>query len=714
VQPTQAIRVGIDVGGTFTDVVAVDAATRELLASVKVPTTHHGSEGVAAGIVAGLERLLQNSAVNSESITFIAHSTTQATNALLEGDVARVGVLGLLDGLGWLARYQMNFGAVPLGSGGMFAPKFAFAPANDSRAVRHSIDALVKQGVESIAASAGFGVDRPGDESAAVAYARDRGIDATSGHDVSTAYGLRARTRTAALNAAILPRMLRTARMTVDAVERAAIPAPLMVMRSDGGVMDVREVERRPILTLLSGPAAGIAGALLYERLSDGIFVEVGGTSSDCSAIRMGRPQMRPARIGGHRTMLRTLDVRTLGIGGGSMLRVDADRIVDVGPRSAHIAGCAYASFVSPDVLDGARVERIALQAQDRAEYAVLVARDGRRIAPTTTCAANMLGIVPPGTFARGDAVSARRAFELLALQLGGDAETLARVTVAIAAGKIRAAVEHLVDDYQLDTARLIIVGGGGGAGALVPAAADALRCAYRIASDAHVIAPIGVALALVRDVVERTVFAPTPEEIASIRREAADRVIAAGAAPDRIEVDVEVDTRRNRVIAAAYGATKLTQSSAMKRAGEIERRAAAAQSFDCDPALLEDVALTDALHGYRRTYALARVFGRTRPVAELRVVDERAVVRLALRDATLVQTTVAQIATRVAEAIEAATQFGDVGRALPALYVLRGARIAAYEGLSSADQAVALALEETSGCVPHEPIALLLVTRNA
>ena len=148
-----------------------------------------------------------------------------------------------------------------------------------------------------------------------------------------------------------------------------------MIMRSDGGVMDVREIERRPILTLLSGPAAGVAGALLYENLSDGLFVEVGGTSSDCSAIRGGRPQMRPARIGGHRTMLRTLDVRTLGLGGGSMLRVGSGGIADVGPRSAHIAGCTYACFTDVARLDGARVEMLAPSPLDPNDYAVLVAR---------------------------------------------------------------------------------------------------------------------------------------------------------------------------------------------------------------------------------------------------------------------------------------------------------------------------------------------------
>ncbi|MGA8097878.1 MAG: hydantoinase/oxoprolinase N-terminal domain-containing protein, partial [Candidatus Cybelea sp.] len=195
---TRNVRVGIDVGGTFTDVVAIDATTRELIARVKVPTTHDAREGVAAGIVAGIERLLQDPAIDAGAIAFIAHSTTQATNALLEGDLAKVGVVGLLDGLAWLSKRQMRFGEVALAGGSTFAPAFAFTSARDESAMRASVDGLIAAGAEAIAASESFGVDRPANEIHAVAYARSRGVDATSGHDVSAAYGLRARTRTAA------------------------------------------------------------------------------------------------------------------------------------------------------------------------------------------------------------------------------------------------------------------------------------------------------------------------------------------------------------------------------------------------------------------------------------------------------------------------------------------------------------------------------------
>jgi len=699
--PVRKLRLGIDVGGTFTDVVAIDAATRELVARVKTPTTHKAAQGVAAGIVAGIGELLARSTVAASDVAFIAHSTTQATNALLEGDVADVGIVGLLDAAPWLARGQMRVAPFSLAAGTSFAPQTVYARVGDRANVRAAVDALQAAGVRVVAATRAFGVDRPQAESEVVDYAQERGLFATSGHDVSATYGLRARTRTAALNAAILPTMVRTARMTAKAVADAAISAPLMIMRSDGGVMDVREVERRPILTMLSGPAAGVAGALLYENVTDGIFIEVGGTSSDCSAIVAGMPQMRPARVGGFRTMLRTIDVRTLPIAGGSMIRVAGNRIVDVGPRSAHIAGCAYASFVEPALLEGARVEFVAPEPRDPHDYAVLVARDGTRVALTPTCASNLLGYVPEGAFSRGNRESVSRAFSILGAHLGVAAEALATQLLDLASDKVRACIDALVVDYGLERAMLVVVGGGGGAAALVPYAAKRSGLSFRIARDAEVISPIGVALALVRDVVERTVVNPSADDIASIRREAADRVIAAGAAPERVEVSIEIDTQRNRVRAIASGTTALVEAAAHGVRPESESRAAAARSLGASVDGVERVCDTGALAVYRS--------GR-----DVRVVDDRGVVRLGLRDATVTQTVAGRSDADLQAAIEAATAFGDVGRAMPDIYLLHGARMADFSGLASAEQALALAREELQGRAPSAPLVLLTVSKPA
>ena len=695
------LRLGIDVGGTFTDVVAIDAATRELIARVKVPTTHDAAEGVAAGIVAGVRLLLERTQIEPDDVAFIAHSTTQATNALLEGDVANVGVVGLLSAGAFLARRQMRIAPMHLAPGAVFGPQTVYARAGDEPGIRDAVDRLQAVGVAAIAASEAFGVDRPGAEDATVAYARERGLLATSGHDVASTYGVRARTRTAALNAAILPTMVRTARMTADAVNAATIAAPLMIMRSDGGVMDVREIERRPILTLLSGPAAGVAGALLYENVTDGIFVEVGGTSSDCSAIRAGMPQMRPAKVGGHRTMLRTLDVRTLAIAGGSMARVSSTAVVDVGPRSAHIAACLYASFVEPERLAGARLERIAPTKRDPDDYAVLVTADGARVAFTPTCASNLLGYVPQGAFSYGIQDSVTRAFAILGEALGAEPRQLAKQLLDAASAKLLEGVHELIADYGLDRDALVLVGGGGGATALVPYAAERDGLAHTIARDAEVISPIGVALALVRDVVERTIVNPSPDDIVKIRREASDRVIAAGASPERVEVAVEIDGQRNRVRATASGATAMVEAASHGLRDERARYAAAAKSLRVDPDDVTRVARAGALD----------VFGSG---ASVRVVDDRGVVRLGLRDALVTQTSAGVIEETLRAAIEAATSFGDVGRALPNVYVLHGARMADFSGLASADQAVALAVEELAGREPGAPVVILAAPNRA
>lgn len=686
------LRVGIDVGGTFTDVVAVEARSRRIVARVKVPTTHRAVQGVAAGIVAGLHALLEQPGIDPAAIAFIAHSTTQATNALLEGDLATVGVVALASGpFAWFAHRQMRFDAIALEGGKTFAPLFFFA-GQEAEGERSVLDACECEGIEALAVSAPFGVDRPALEEPLVERARRRGFAATSGHEVSGMYGLRARTRTAALNAAILPRMLKTARMTAEAVSDAAIAAPLMIMRSDGGVMDVREVERRPILTLLSGPAAGVAGALLHENVTDGIFVEVGGTSADCSAIRGGMPQMRPARIGGHRTMLRTVDVRTLAVAGGSLVSLDGLRVREVGPRSAHIAGYRYASFCEED-----EIARSLWEPHDG--YAALRSPSGDRIAFTPTCAANLLGLVPEEAFARGNAASVRRAFALAAAALGGTGEEFAEAILARAAVKMRATIEELILDYGLDRATLTIVGGGGGAAALVPYTARALGLAHRLARDAEVISPVGVALALVRDVVERTIVDPAPADILAVRREAREAAIASGADPARIDVAVEIDPRRNLVRATASGATELAESSGHDVASEATRAATAAAHAH---ASAEEVTLL-ATVGATSLYAARKRW--------LCLVDERAVVRYLLRDAEVRTTSVERAPRAIERALEAGTAFGDVGRVLPELYLIYNARIAELRGLTATSQALALAREELEGLDERTPLAVVTVT---
>ena len=665
---------------------AVDAATREMIASVKVPTTHDHPDGVAAGIVAGLERLLGEHAIDPASIAFIAHSTTQATNALLEGDVAKVGVVSLG---GPVARLFARFAPFALAEGIRFAPMWF-----DGRDAG-VLDALYEAGVEAVAVSEPFAVDRPQRENALVAAARDRGLAATSGAEVSTQYGLRARTRTAALNAAILPRMLRTSRVTATAVSNARIPAPLMIMRSDGGVMDVAEVERRPILTMLSGPAAGIAGALFHENVTDGVFVEVGGTTADCSVIRRGQPQMRPARIGGHRTLLRTLDVRTIAVAGGSLARVAGGRVVDVGPRSAHIAGYRYAAFTDPAVLADAR-------ADVAGGFVALVAADGTRIAVTPTCAANVLGVVPPEAFAHGDAAAARMACERAGAALGLGAEELARAILDRATARLRATLDELIADYALDRANVVLVGGGGGAAAIVPYAAQALGFAHRIARDAHVISPLGVALALVRDVVERTMLDPTPDDLARIRREAIDAAVASGAAPDRVEVVIEVDTARNRVRATASGATALVEGAQHAAVvDEAAQLAAAAAHLGAGVGGARVVARTSGL----AVIASAK---------ESAVVDARGVVRLVLPGAFASTTRVADVERSLARAVDEHTAFGDVGRALPDVFLLRAARIAEFAGMAEAMQINGLVHDELTGVDGAEEVVLVVVPRRA
>ena len=293
----KAYRMGIDVGGTHTKAIALDNQTHEIVAKASVKTTHDHPDGVAAGVVASFEKCLKVGNISPDDVVFIAHSTTQATNALLEGDVASVGVLGMGKGFfeNIMAKKQTNIGDVTLTTGKKIhvVSDYQKVPLTKER-VAQSIDGLLSQGAGVIVASKAFGVDDMQEELLVRSACMERGIPCSMASDITKLYGLTIRTRTAAINASILPKMLSTANSTEQSVRNAGIKVPLMIMRGDAGVMDIDEMRKRPVLTMLSGPAASVVGALMYLRASNGIYFEVGGTSVNIGVIKNGRLWIMP------------------------------------------------------------------------------------------------------------------------------------------------------------------------------------------------------------------------------------------------------------------------------------------------------------------------------------------------------------------------------------------------------------------------------------
>ncbi len=693
-------RVGIDVGGTFTDVVVIDHATRSVISQLKVPTTHDATEGVARGIIEAINRALTELNIAPEDVVFIAHSTTQATNALLEGDVAKVGIIGIGQGLeGLKAKIDTRIPAIELAPNRFLHPEFCFL--NNKNISEKQIETILtnfkNKGVEVIVTSEAFGVDKPENEVFISEKARKQGVLATSGHDVSTLYGLRTRTRTAVINAAILPKMIHTATMTDACVKQAGIKAPLMIMRSDGGVMSVEEVHRRPIMTMLSGPAAGIAGALMHERVSDGIFIEVGGTSADISVIRDGQPQTKAARVGGHRTYLNTLDVRTLAIAGGSMIRENKGHIVDVGSRSAHIAGLQYACFQDITTFENAKLVHLRPTEKDADDYIAIENTEGVRFALTPTCAANALDLIPETAFAKGNTEAAKRAFLPLANKIGKTVEETAREVLEIACRKVAKQIETLIIEYNLDRKTVELIGGGGGAASLVLFTGELMNLPARLANKAEVISTIGVALAMVRDTIERNIVDPTPEDILSVRREAAEAVIKIGAVPETVEVQVEVDTRRNLVRATAFGTTELKNDNDPTVIATLETcKTAAARSLQIDISNVNLVGETANSYVFSTKTTISTLWGlfKTEKTA-VRVTDKTGVIRLQRSDAEIYNTTISNVLTELETIILNLTDFGDAGRSLPDILILVGTRIINLSGLADLEQALALAKTE-------------------
>jgi N-methylhydantoinase A/oxoprolinase/acetone carboxylase beta subunit len=600
--PPVAIRVGVDVGGTFTKAVAIEAHTHRLRAHRAVPTTHGAAGGVSEGVAQALRGLLGE--LGGDGVRYVAFSTTQAMNALLEGDVARVGVVGIGAGRELRAAgRRTRIGSVKLAAGRELHTEHELLDAGGGLAtgdVIAALERLAERGCEAIAVSGAYSVDDPGQELAVASAARELGLPACCGHELTGAYGLETRTVSAAINAAVLPIVELTAGVVERALEDAGIAAPLLVLRGDGGAMSTRSFRRRPSFTVGSGPAAGVAAALHQLGVSDAVVLECGGTSSNVSVVKRGRPVLRSIRVMGRPTSIRSVDSWVVGAAGGSMARLGRRRIAEVGPRSAHIAGLPYACFARPDELlaGDLRLEAVAPRPGDPAAYACLVAA-GRRFALTATCAANALGLVPEGSHARGEAALA--AFAPLGRRLRTSPEDAARALLEGAVDKVAAAAREARRCHELgDGTPLVALGGA--ADALAPEVARRLGVELIRPEHPEVLSSIGAALSLVRTEVVRTATAAEGAEAKlGAARQAERDCVESGASPTTISTETSYEPEEGLVRAVSTGAVQLEAGAAGRRpVGERQRRAAAAAALGVAAERLELVAESELYRIYR------------------------------------------------------------------------------------------------------------------
>jgi N-methylhydantoinase A/oxoprolinase/acetone carboxylase beta subunit len=563
---TATVRVGVDVGGTFTKAVAVELPSGLIAAQAVLPTSHQSPNGVAEGIIAAVADVADK--VGRERVHLVTHSTTQAVNALLEGDVLPVGVLGLgREPDLRKARKRTMLAGVVLAPGKRLATEPVFVDVTRGlpvEEVERAFERFRARGVGSVCVAEAFAPDDDQNEATVAKLAAEAGFVVCTSTELSGLYGLELRTVTAAVNASILPIAIRTAQFVADGVASAQLHAQVMVMRGDGGATDLDGFRSAPVRTLYSGPAASVAGALRYTNVTDGIVVEVGGTSTNIAAVRDGRPLLSYVKVASHATAIRAVDVRVIGVAGGSMLRLHRRGVYAVGPRSAHIAGLPYAGYLPPDQLGGARLEIAAPRADDPPDYAIVRLADGSAAALTTTCAANALGVTRPGDYAHADPDAAKAAFDLVGEHCRIDGSEVARRMLVAAGEAVCDEVWPLMRQQHLR--RPVLVAVGGGAGGLARHVAAMLELPIVVPEGAEVISSLGDALSHVRAERERTVVKVDGATLRALSAEVEAEAARSGADSASIEVRIEEHPERGTVRAIATGAVALAAGAVVSR----------------------------------------------------------------------------------------------------------------------------------------------------
>jgi hypothetical protein len=293
---------------------------------------------------------------------------------------------------------------------------------------------------------------------------------------------------------------------------------------------------------------------------------------------------------------------------------------------------------------------------------------------------------------------------------MDAEPKALAQTALRFTFQKCLPVIRDFINDYKLDPAALTLVGGGGGAAAIVPFAANEMGVQHSLAQNADVVSAIGVALALVRESVERNIVSPKPDDILRIREEAFQAVQKMGADPGSIEIHVEVDTRANIVRATAYGAAGLHKSKeARQTLTEPERVELAARSMKVEHQKIKILAKTAYFEVFAAETVERRLFGLLpSTVQTLRTLDDKGIIRLNTKDGVVKTTTVAEADKVLLELAEEHAHYGDAGRIVPNMMLLAGARIVDLSGMADPAQIATLARTELLMFPPEMPAIVI------
>jgi N-methylhydantoinase A/oxoprolinase/acetone carboxylase beta subunit len=437
-------RLGVDVGGTFTDLIYVDDEAGEILVH-KVPTT---PEDPSQGTVQGIRELTGKAGTLPAALDHVFHGTTIATNIVIEHNGAQVGLItteGYRDIL-HIARHKKplnfsNYQDLPWQRYPIVRRRYrltvperitrdgsVLVPLDEERA-REQVNALKEAGVEAVAVCFLFSFLNPQHEARVAEIVREEFPEAflSVSSEVLPQYREYERFSTVCLNAYIGPRVSRYVRRLEEELEAMAVRRGLHLMTSASGVATAEGATARPVNLLMSGPVAGVVGGIWAGRQAgydNVITLDVGGTSADIGLAQDGRLRMKhllDTKVGPYQAMIPMVDVDTIGAGGGSIAYVDPGGIFRVGPRSAG-ADPGPAAY----------------------------GRGGTE--PTATDAMVNLGWLLPETFLGGgmslDAEAARRAFA------DGPAASLGMTVEEAAMGAVQILTHSMVQSIEENSVR--------------------------------------------------------------------------------------------------------------------------------------------------------------------------------------------------------------------------------------------------------------------